>query len=192
MQKRADRAAVKLETLLLGEDVERLLVRTTRPVGTHRRNRVKGVRRGDDPSSERDLFAAQPVRIPLPVQALVMMQDDRGQLFVTKAGHHLGAVHWVTFDEIELPVGEPVRLIENLRWNAELADIVDQRGGANRLNLSAGETHLAGDASGVASHAIGMTPGVSILGFQRRRQSPEKFLLAVNRPSCRTLTVTLH
>lgn len=121
-----------------------------------------------------------------------MVQDDRGQLFVTEACHHLGAVHWVTFDEIELRVGEPGRLIENLSWNAELADIVNQRGSANRLNLAAGETHLAGDASGIASHAIGVTPGVSILGFQRGRQSPEKFLLAVDRPSCRTPTVTLH
>ena len=112
-----------------------------------------------------------------------MVQDDRGQLFVTEACHHLGAVHWVTFDEIELRVGEPGRLIENLSWNAELADIVNQRGSANRLNLAAGETHLAGDASGIASHAIGVTPGVSILGFQRGRQSPEKFLLAVDRPS---------
>lgn len=67
MQKRADRAAVKLETLLPGEGVKRLLVRSTRPIGTNGRNRVKGVRHGDDPSSERDLFAGQPVRIPLSV-----------------------------------------------------------------------------------------------------------------------------
>ena len=112
------------------------------------------------------------------------MPDDRGQLLVPEAGQHLGTVHGMALDEIKLRVGEPRWLIENLSWNAELADIMDQRGSTNRLNLSSGETHSAGNAPRVASHPIRMTSGVTILGFQRRRQNPEELLLAVNRPSC--------
>src|SRR5664279_2080112 len=120
------------------------------------------------------------------------MADDRGQLLVPEAGHHLGTVHGMALDEIKLRVGEPGWLIENLSWNAELADIMDQRGSANCLNLSSGETDPAGNAPRVARHPIGMTSGVTILGFQRRRQNPEEFLLAVSRPFCRALTAGLH
>src|ERR1035441_8282635 len=120
------------------------------------------------------------------------MPDDRGQLLVPEAGHHLGTVHGMALDEIKLRVGEPGWLIENLSWNAELADIMDQRGSANCLNLSSGETDPAANAPRVAHHPIGMTSGVTILGFQRRRQNPEEFLLAVSRPFCRALTARLH
>src|ERR1017187_10912777 len=101
------------------------------------------------------------------------MPDDRGQLLVPEAGHHLGTVHGVALDEIKLRSGEPGWLIENLSWNAELADIMDQRGSTNRLNLSSGETHPAANAPRVARHQIGIPSGISSLGFQRRRQNPE-------------------
>ena len=111
---------------------------------------------------------------------------------VPEAGHHLGTVDGVAFDEIKLRVGEPSRFIENLSWNAQLADIVNQRGSANRLNLSSGQTHPAGNAPRVTSHPIGMPSRISILGFQRSSQAPEELLLTARRPSGRVLTVGSH
>ena len=114
----------------------------------------------------------QPIRVAVAVHALVMVANDRGQLVVAEPAHHLGAVNRVTLDDLELRVCEPGRLIEDLRCDTELADIVDQCGGANRVDLPFGETHLLGDSRRVASHAVRMASRISVLGLERRRQLP--------------------
>ena len=63
-------------------------------------------------------------RLAAAVDALVMVPDDRGDLGVVQGRDHVGADVRVSLDQGVLGARQPARLVEHLRRDVELADVV--------------------------------------------------------------------
>ena len=125
-QERGHGVAVELPARLAAQDVERSLMGRRRAIGARGRQRVEGVGHRDDPGADRDVVTGQAVGVPGP-HALVMVTDDRADLGVGGGLEQRGAVNRVAHDHLELGVGQPAGLVEDLPGRVDLADVVHQR-----------------------------------------------------------------
>ena len=98
--------------------------RAVRPVVDHG---VVRIRDGDDPRAERDLGAAQAVRVAAAVEALVVVQDDRDRLPQARGllEDDLADAR-VLPDRLPLGVRQRRRLVEDLVRDRDLAQVVEQ------------------------------------------------------------------
>ena len=96
-------------------------------------HRVEGVGDGHHPGELRDLAAGQPVRVAAAVQPLVVVQDRRpGLAEEADAAHHLVPVLGVQLDDAPLLGGQRPVLAQQPGGHAELADVVQDAGEAER------------------------------------------------------------
>ena len=65
-----------------------------------------------------------------------MMAHDRGELLVAQDRDHPRAVDRVALDDLELFVGQPLGLVEDLYGSVDLAHVVNRCGRANPGNLT--------------------------------------------------------
>ena len=147
----------------------RLLVRAGR--GHH----VVGVGDGDDPSGQGDLVAGQAQRVSLAVVALVVLGRRLGPLTEPRPQRldqlvcHRGVI----------PQNHPFllrrfpRLVEDLRWHRQLADVVHQAGPVEQLEVTAVQAHLLADHRGVGPNPFGMAPREPVVGVERGGQADE-------------------
>ena len=113
------------------------------PVGGHG---VVGVAGEDQARLERDLLAAQSIRIAGPVPALVARADhlaDPTQEASNPIEHEL-PLDRVRLHDLELRVGEGRRLVQDLLGNGDLADVVEQRGELDLLAVLLPDPELVG------------------------------------------------
>ncbi len=150
----------------LDEDRDRLLVRQLAAVGTIRGERVEAVDDGEDAGADRDVLAGDAVRVPAAVPALVVAAHDRhdGKREIDEREDVRAHVH-VFLHLLELGVGEPAGLVEDALGHGELAGVVQQRGGLDRL-----ERRLVADAEGARERAP-RRPGRGARGCGSRRPS---------------------
>ena len=153
-------------------------VRCRGPVRARGRDRVERVGDADDPRLDRDPLPREPVRIAAAVPALVMPAHRRGERRVAEALDHLAARGGVLLHELELRVGEPTRLVDDLRRDAQLADVVDRRGGLGAFHLLVRQVHALRDHRHVARDAARVTVQVRVLGVQRGAQLAQQLRLA--------------
>ena len=119
----ADRAVV----------AERLVIR---PLGRHR---VVVVDDRQDARADRNVLAGQPLRIALAVPPLVVAQDQRRHRVGERhGGDDLRADLRVDADLLELFLRERSRLRQDVLGHGELADVVQQRGCLDALDLALG------------------------------------------------------
>src|SRR5450759_780923 len=113
-------------------------------VGGHR---VVGVRERHDPSTERDLRPPEAVGIAVPAKSLVMVEDDRDGVTQRRRllQDHLADPR-VLHDRLPFDRRERGGLLEDLLRKGQLADIVEQGGEPQAVDLRVGQGQAAGHA----------------------------------------------
>lgn len=107
-----------------------------RPV---RHQRVKVVDGREDARAERDLFGLEAGRVPPTVPPFVMAQDERHDgIREGHAADDFRADLRMNADLLELFLGERARFGQDVLGHGELADVVQQRGGLDALDLGLG------------------------------------------------------
>ena len=133
---RADDFGVELGAGAAPELAQRVAGRPRAAVGARAGDGV--VRVGDvhDARGERDVVAAQPVRIAAAVRPLVVQLDDRD---VGREKRHrpqdARAGTGMLLDDVELRVGQRAGLEQHVVGHADLADVVQQRAQADDFDL---------------------------------------------------------
>ena len=178
------------------DGIARVLVRARR--GDH----VEDVGDRDDAAGERDAVAGGAVRIALAVPALVVVCDRVRPLAEPRAQRRgeAGAELGMAADQLPLRVRRAPGLVEDLGRHLELADVVQQRGPVEAVDVVAAEPELlrdhlrvGADALGVAARQpvvraeLGDEPEQALDGFGRRlvvvaRAGTREALLEVVRP----------
>ena len=130
---RLDHRRVELAAGAAAQLDEGLLDRACAAVGPGGGHRVERVSDRDDPGELRDLLAREPHRVAEPVEALVVVHDPRDRLVEElDLADDLQALHRVALDRRELALGQPSVLLQHPRRHAELADVVQHPGIAQR------------------------------------------------------------
>ena len=131
-----DELRIKLDAGVLAQLVDRCLMTDSglvRPVVDHG---VIGIGDGHDARAERNVAAAETVRISVAAEAFVVMQDDgsgvphRGDAI----NDHL-ADAWMLNDGLPLIWRERAGLLQDLLRDADLADVVKQRGDSDPFDF---------------------------------------------------------
>ena len=142
-----------------GVEAHRLVIRALR------HQRVEIVDDRQDACAERDVLALQPGGIPLAVPALVMAEDQRRHRVRERDGaDDVGADLRVRADLLELFGRERPRLRQDVLGHGQLADVVQQRGRLDSLDVVLGHPERAGERRGVQLHA----PDVGLRGLVLR------------------------
>ena len=131
---------VELGACVTAELADRQLVAHRPLVGPVVGHRIVRVGDRDDPGAERDVVAAQPERVAVPGVALVMVEDDRDS--VLQGGGLLEddlADPRMLDDRSPLRRRESGRLVEDLLGNGDLADVVEQGGDSDPVDLGIGQ-----------------------------------------------------
>ena len=120
-----------------------LHTRTVRPIG---RQRVEAVHHLQNPGANRNLLAGKAVRITCAVPVLMVMPDDRHD-GIREFDHRqdVGADRRMTLHHLELGRRELSRFVQDVLGHRQLADVVQQRRGSDRLQL-----HIVRDAERVS------------------------------------------
>ena len=140
-----------------------------RPVDAVGRERVEDIGHRGDPSLERNLLTAQPLRIARPVEALVMRQRNRGgEVEQVGAGtsEHPVADLCVPLDGGALIVVELARLQEHPVRNPDLADVMERARDPDALAERVVEPEVPGDPLARRAHPLDVPAGgtVALLG----------------------------
>ena len=148
--------------------VQRLVVRHGLLVAALRRQRVVDVGDAENARGARNLLALEPVRIAGAVPPLVVRLDDRAHVpREVDVGEHLDARHRVLLDHHPLVRREAARLVQDLRRDHQLADVVQQRADAEPEQRFLVEAGFGGESAGEIGDALAVTLRVVILRFDR-------------------------
>ena len=128
---------VRVELLAGGllELVERLLDRHAAPVQARRGHRLERVRDAEHAAGERDVLALELVRVAAAVPALVQVEHPLGDLGHAGALDDVAAQRGVALHLEELVVGEPRGLQQHRVGDADLADVVEDAGRPELVDL---------------------------------------------------------
>ena len=132
---------------------------------------------------QRDLVAAQAVRVALAVHALVVVADPRRDVgdrpaveaVLAAVAHRLGdlgAVARMTPHELELLVAEPARGREDRGGDPQLADVVQLGGHLELAHLGLGQVGVAGHEAQDVRHAVGVAREVVAMRIDRLGEEP--------------------
>src|SRR6185369_13605986 len=117
-------------------------------------NRVEAIDNRDNARGDGDLFAAQAVRITAAVPLFVVMPDDRNHwIREIHTTEDLGAHDRVDLHLLKLSMSQRSRLIQNVRRNGKLADVMQQRTRFECGDLVRRKTKHFAHARGVNLHA---------------------------------------
>ncbi len=136
---------VELGAGVTPELADRQLVADRPLVGPVVGHRVVRVGDRHDPGAERDVVAAQPEWVAVPGVAFVMVQDDRHG--VLEGGGLLEddlADPRMLDDRSPLRRTESGRLVEDLLGNGDLADVVEEGGDPDPVDLGIGQVEARG------------------------------------------------
>src|SRR5262245_9467445 len=125
LTQRLDHARVELAPSVLPQLGDRLPDRARSAVATIGDDRVVGVARGDDPRSQWDRLAREPVRIALSIPSLVARADQPGD-YPQRRRHGQDALAdgRVLSPATALPFAERAGLVQKLVGDGELAEVV--------------------------------------------------------------------
>ena len=125
---------IELRSRVQHHVVDRLLERHRQPVRPDRRHRVDRVGDREQPCCPRDVFAAQPVRVPAAVPSFVVVTDDLSDTVgEPERSDDPFAEDRVGVQDASFGVGERPRLVEDRLGDADLADVVEQEARFDRF-----------------------------------------------------------
>jgi hypothetical protein len=171
-----DDARVELRSAGAEDLRDCLLERPGRLVRPGVGERVEDVGHRHDSSGQPDPLAAEPVRLPRPVPALVVAEGDllaQPQHGEAAAGKDLRADGGVRLHERALGVAQPARLQKDRVGHAQLADVVQWRGVAKQLDELGGLAEPLGQQRGQAADALGVLVGLVVAVLGGEGQAPE-------------------
>ena len=143
----------------------RLVIRT---IGCER---VEVVDDREDTGAQRDLVALEALRITLAVPALVVAEDQRSHRVRKRhRADDLGAHLRVHADLLELFLRQRSGFRQDVLRHGELADVVQQGGGLDTLDLGLGHPESLGDTRRIDLHAANVRLGGLILGVDGERE----------------------
>src|SRR5204863_4415303 len=144
------------------------------PVRAVAGHRVEGVRDSEDACAQRDLLSAQPIRIAGAVPALVVMADDaRDVLEEGNTGDDPRAVLRMFTHGGPLGLRERPRLAQDVVWDADLADVVQDGAATEEGDVLSADPELVDDELHVAQHTIAVTTGLAVPHVERARERDE-------------------
>ena len=126
------------------QDIERPLVLRALVVWPRRGDRIEGVGDRDDAGTERDLLIRDARGVTAAVEALVMVEHNRRQPWVTQRLHQFGAILDMSPHDGLLGLRQGSVLLQDLGRGVELADIVQERRRLNQRDLSSAVLHPPG------------------------------------------------
>ena len=141
----------------------RLLVRARR--GDH----VVDVGDRDDASGEWDLLSGDATRVALAVPVLVVVPDrvgPRAQPFVEGLDERL-AVQGMAAQLLPFLVRRLAGLVQDLGADVELADVVEERGPIQTVELLSCQAELLAEAVGVGADALGVSARDLVVDVER-------------------------
>ncbi len=140
-----------------------------RPVAGHG---DEGVGNGQDAGADGDLCTVDAVGIAAAVVLLVMVSDDgHDRIREVDAFQNLGADQRVGFELFELFAGEFAGLGDDVFGDGQFADVVEQGGGLQRLQVLSGYAEFTAEFHGVDLDALQVVVGGMVLGVNRQCQS---------------------
>jgi hypothetical protein len=129
-------------------------------VGNHRFDDVAD---GQNPGLKENLPACEAERIPLAVQAFMMLEDDFGhRRGPPEAADDVVAFTGMLPNQLKLLRRQTSRFVENLRGNRKLAQIVEARPQAQTIQSVAVQTELQGDLHRKPFHTRHVARGVGV------------------------------
>src|SRR5918997_775493 len=130
-------------------------------------HRVESVNHGDYACRQRYVLAAQPLRVPLTVEALVMVPDRRHRRRqLPHRRQHSGSQYRVPLYYLVLLVGQTPRFLQYPVGDPDLAHVVQQGPEVERIQLVRGQRHLQADAQSEATHGPQVISDVRVPGLQ--------------------------
>ena len=144
-------------------------------VGTGTGDHIEGVGHRDDPPRQGDVLARQAVGIPGTVESFMVLHDRQHLVTepVLQRSHQFGTRCRVGLDDLELVVGEPARLVEDLPRHLDLSDIVQERSPTQSFQGPAVEPHLLTYHLGIGADPLGVTAGEPVVGVQGRDEDQQ-------------------
>ena len=144
------------------EQPDRTLHRQRGVIGPFRGDGIVVIDNRQDARAHRDLIAGESLRVAFTIPALVVAQDQRGDRIGKRdAGDDFRSHLRVDADLLEFFLRERARLRQNVLGHGQLADIVQQRGGLDPLDLRVGEADRLRQPGGEHLHA----PDVHVRGL---------------------------
>src|SRR4051812_2228376 len=133
-------------------------------IGALRREGIEGIRRAQNPGTERDRIPLEAERITRAIPMLVVVFDVlEGLPDVKKRLQYLQSDAYVLLHVLELLGGETAGLVEDRFTDADLAHVVQPPRDAEILADHFFETELLGQLSGKLRDALGMAAQIDIL-----------------------------
>ena len=131
-----------------------ILLRPGRTVRARRRQRVVDVDDPDDLCEQRDVIAAQPVRVAAAVDAFVVTADDRTHppQRLERRAQRVADVR-VALHQLEFLGRERAGLEQHRVGHADLADVVEIAASMQRLEIFGGEAERPSELDGELSPA---------------------------------------
>jgi len=148
--------------------------RAWRPPWARRCHRDERVAGEQDASGERDLVAGEAIRVAGPVEALVLVADDRRRLGQQRqAAQHPFADEGVLAQHGALLVAQLARVRHQHRGYADRADVVEQRGEVQRAQVPVVEPERAAGLPGELGDPPRLRPGGGRAANRDAVQLPE-------------------
>ncbi|MPN13026.1 hypothetical protein SDC9_160346 [bioreactor metagenome] len=164
---------------LLLHQAQRSVEREGGLVRTERDQRVEDVGDGDDASFERNIGAAQAVRVAAAVPLLVVAEsNDAGgfEQFVVVLADDLGTHHRVLVHDLPFFGVELAGFEQDGVGDADLADVVHRRRVEDDVGRFFPHAVRQGDQAGVVAHAQHVVAGFVVLEFGGAAEAPDDLL----------------
>lgn len=174
-EKERNEGRVELRTGTPLDFGEHLVARHGRAIASGAAHGVESIDKPDDAGGKGDLFAGESVRIPAAVPAFVVVEHT-GEHILKRGDIAEDAVpdFGVKLDGVELFVSQASGFAEHFFGDTDFADIVDQPGNVDALDLFSRQAVGLGETSREIGDAFAVAAGVFVFGVDGGGQGLER------------------
>ena len=150
------------------------------PVGSVAAQRIEHVRDADDHRAEVQRAAADVLRIARKILLQMMFERDdrRESRHAGRLSQNVGAVHHMLFHDVELFLGELVRLVEHLGGRVHFSDVVHECRQAELAQQRSVYVQRARLRHGQHRHVDHVSERVIVVSLQRRQRDERRSSVA--------------
>ena len=176
-QKCSDNGSIQLASADTVHFLHRSLSRQRLAVGAVCRHRIICICHGQNTASHGQALLGDTVRIPAPVQPLMMVADHFADIpELDKAFQHVTRKFRMQLNGMELAVTQAARLIDNVQRNLDLSQIMQQGSKGNVENFRFRHAQLFRNSGGVSTYIFGVQRRVGILCLNQTDKGTNRLL----------------